>query len=117
MAQDSVFGKHYIVLLCVKDPMFSKEIISWNGGTKINIISHNMTLFKWNREMVSNLHKNFKKNCNDHYNEKLLNTSKTAGTPQFYLNAYDLRDGYKDQVELLKKEADILSKCWDIKPY
>jgi len=117
MAEDSVFGKHYTVLLCVKEPIFSKEIVSWNGGAKIQSISHNMPLFKWNSEMVSNLHENFKKNCDDRYNEKLINTSTTAGTPQFYLNAYDLREGYKDRTELLENKADVESKYWGITPY
>ena len=40
MAEDSSLYKHYTVFLCVNEPTFNKEIVSWNGGAKINSISH-----------------------------------------------------------------------------
>jgi len=45
LAEDSDLTKHYTVLLCVNNPSFGKEIVSWNGGAKIQSISNNTHLF------------------------------------------------------------------------
>jgi len=45
--------------------------------------------------MVKNLHENYYKDSDDINNKEIIKTSKTAGTVQFYLNAYYLRNIYK----------------------
>lgn len=89
LAEDSRQTKLYRVLFSTNDPVYAKQMLSWNGGSKIKkMLTYPPSYYKWNITQVDTLikqiHPRLTKNNNIN-TDKIRELALLAGTPGYLL--------------------------------